>query len=328
MNKGFEITLKGIRKIYTYFSHNDQILPECIKEPEKASQVILKLLTNEQPCMIARFGSTELNAISNYKGIKEYHNDIIGFIKGSSPQWWWNSKGLEEIFSCSGFFPATIENVSIFAKMMIDIMPQVDILGSWRPQELLFQKELRNSQFITLRLLEPFWSKNPWTKALANQKVLVIHPFAETILNQYKKRELLFTNPDILPLFKELHIIKAVQSLGGDDKRFNNWFDALEWMKYKMNQIDYDICLIGCGAYGFPLAAHAKKQGKKAIHLGGSLQLLFGIKGRRWEDPYYGVREWGIPYGRYSSLINEYWVRPDEKERSQNAMQVEGGCYW
>lgn len=104
--------------------------------------------------------------------------------------------------------------------------------------------------------------QNPWTKALANQKVLVIHPFAETILNQYKKRELLFTNPDILPLFKELHIIKAVQSLGGDDKRFNNWFDALEWMKYKMNQIDYDICLIGCGAYGFPLAAHAKNKVK------------------------------------------------------------------
>ena len=301
MNKGFEITLKGIRKIYTYFSPNDPILPECITEPEKASQAIFKLLTSEQPCMIARFGSTELNAISNYKGIKEYHNDIIGFIKGTSPQWWWNSKGLEEIFSCSGFFPATVENVSIFAKMMIDIMPQVDILGSWRPQELLFQKELKNSQFITLRLLEPFWSKNPWTKALANQKVLVIHPFAETILNQYKKREFLFTNHDILPLFKELHIIKAVQSLGGNDKQFNNWFDALEWMKYKMNQTDYDICLIGCGAYGFPLAAHAKKQGKKAVHLGGSLQLLFGIKGRRWEDPYYGVKEWGIPYGSYSS---------------------------
>lgn len=77
-----------------------------------------------------------------------------------------------------------------------------------------------------------------------------------------------------------------------------------------------------------PLAAHAKKQGKKAVHLGGSLQLLFGIKGRRWEDPYYGVKEWGIPYGSYSSLINEYWVRADKNEKPQNAMQVESGCYW
>lgn len=47
-----------------------------------------------------------------------------------------------------------------------------------------------------------------------------------------------------------------------------------------MDKIDYDICLIGCGAYGFPLAAHAKRKGKKAVHLGGALQLLFGIKGK------------------------------------------------
>ena len=45
-----------------------------------------------------------------------------------------------------------------------------------------------------------------------------------------------------------------------------------------MNKTDYDICLIDCGAYKFPLAAHAKRQGKKAIHLDGSLQLLSKIK--------------------------------------------------
>ena len=50
-------------------------------------------------------------------------------------------------------------------------------------------------------------------------------------------------------------------------------------MKSQMDQTDYDIALIGCGAYGFPLAAHAKRMGKQAIHMGGSLQLLFGIRG-------------------------------------------------
>lgn len=47
-----------------------------------------------------------------------------------------------------------------------------------------------------------------------------------------------------------------------------------------MDKVEYDVCLIGCGAYGFPLAAHAKRTGHKAIHLGGSLQLLFGIAGK------------------------------------------------
>ena len=156
-------------------------------------------------------------------------------------------------------------------------------------------------------------------------KVLVIHPFEEEIKAQYKNREKLFKN-NLLPKF-ELKTINAVQSLGGDSD-FDNWFEALDWMKAKMDMIDYDICLIGAGAYGFPLAAHAKRTGKKSIHLGGSLQLLFGIIGKRWEDPNYGVREWQIPKGSYSSLINENWIRPGNHLKPKNAQQVEGACYW
>jgi hypothetical protein len=99
-------------------------------------------------------------------------------------------------------------------------------------------------------------------------------------------------------------------------------------MKQEIDKKDYDICLIGCGAYGFPLAAHVKRQGKKAVHLGGALQLIFGIKGKRWEDPHYGVSQWNIPQGYYLSMVNEYWVRPGEDLKPTNAQSVEGGCYW
>ena len=43
-----------------------------------------------------------------------------------------------------------------------------------------------------------------------------------------------------------------------------------EYMKAEINKSNYDICILGCGAYGFPLAAHVKRMGKKAIHMGGS----------------------------------------------------------
>lgn len=327
MNPIIELSLKTTRKLYTRFFFKEQFI-KCEKDPNIAANLIYNLLTNEKPCMIARFGSTELNAISNFLGIKNYQNDIIGFITGKAPQWWWNEKGLEEIYSCSGFFPATKENVSRFAEMMINEMSLIDVLGSWRPQERFFLGKMKNCKFIALQLLEPFWGNIPWTKALENKKVLVIHPFSETIKNQYKNRTFLFKKTNILPTFKELYTIKAVQTLGGEDKRFKDWFEALQWMQNEMDKIDYDICLIGCGAYGFPLAAHAKMKGKKAVHLGGSLQLLFGIKGNRWEDPMYGVKEWGIPYGSYTKLMNEYWVKPRSEDKPQNAMQVENGCYW
>lgn len=320
MNKIIELILKANRKFYLKIFPSSSQKPKSLNNPDIVSDLIYDLLNQEKPCMIARFGSTELNAISNYIGTRFYKNKIIGYIKGETPQWWWNQKGLNEILNCSGFFPPTIENVSRFSELMIKDMSLVDILGSWRPQEKLFLNELKNAKLVSLELLNPFWSKNPWSRILEGKKVLVIHPFSETIKKQYGKRHHLFKDPRILPPF-ELKTIKAIQSLGGNNK-FSNWFDALQWMEEEMDKIDYDICLIGCGAYGFPLAAHAKEMGKKAIHLGGSLQLLFGIRGTRWEDPNYNKDY------NYSLLMNEYWEKPSLSETPQNAKDVENACYW
>ena len=124
----------------------------------------------------------------------------------------------------------------------------------------------------------------------------------------------MFNNPDFLPEFNLL-TIKAVQSLGGVSE-FEDWFAALQYMKDEMDKLQYDIAIIGCGAYGFNLAAHAKRTGHKAILLGGATQLLFGIMGKRWED-----KKYNIP-------VNEHWCRPAEAERPASFEQVENGCYW
>ncbi len=328
MNTILSLTLKVLRKLYLSYNKKIETRIPCDSNPEVVSQLIINKLTNNIPCMIARFGSTELSALVNYLGVNTPRHSCIKYIKGKQPEWWWNKNIMNQMQQWSGFFPPTPENMQRFGDLMIKDIPMVDILGSWVDNERYFEKELTNAQFVHLRLLEPFWSKKPWTKALEGKKVLVIHPFAKTIINQYNNhRTQLFKNPDILPLF-QLETIEAVQSLGGDNTQFKDWFEALEFMKKEIDSKDYDICLIGCGAYGFPLAAHIKRKGKKAIHMGGALQLLFGIKGKRWEDPNYGVKEWSIPYGSYTSLINEYWVRPENKTKPQNANQVEGGCYW
>lgn len=60
------------------------------------------------------------------------------------------------------------------------------------------------------------------------------------------------------------------------DERFSDWFEALEHMYSEAMKEDFDVAIIGCGAYGFPLAAKIKKAGKIGIHLGGAAQLLFG----------------------------------------------------
>jgi hypothetical protein len=201
---------------------------------------------------------------------------------------------------------------------MIQDMKQLDILCSWRIEEKFLLKYYPGAKQIELRALEPYLSDNPWSEMLEGLKVLVIHPFNTTIERQYhEKRELLFEDKRILPRFKSLETIKAVQTIAGNKGEFNTWFEALDSMKAAIDSKDYDVAIIGCGAYGFPLAAHVKRSGKKAIHLGGATQILFGIKGRRWDD-----------HPLISPLYNEHWVRPSQEDVPSDANKVENGCYW
>ena len=329
MNKYLILALKSIRRVYQIlFNHEKVVKSECIQDEELASKIIYDALMADSSCMIGRFGSTELACLINYIGVTQDKNKYLHYFQGKTQRWWWEQNIIKQMQNWSGFFPAREDKIEQFCQLMLEDIPQVDVLGSWLAEEQLFEKQLVSARKVHLRLLEPFWSDAPWTKALEEKKVVVVHPFAETIEQQYLKRQLLFDNKDVLPNFKSLTVIKAVQTLGEEDTRFKDWFEALQYMKSEIDKLDYDVCLIGCGAYGFHLAAHVKRSGKKGIHLGGALQLLFGIIGKRWEDPNYGVKEWGIPTGSYSDLINGYWVRPGENDRPTNAEKVEGACYW
>ncbi|MCC5846418.1 MAG: hypothetical protein JJU05_19380 [Verrucomicrobia bacterium] len=148
---------------------------------------------------------------------------------------------------------------------------------------------------------------------------LWIHPFRESILRQYENRINLFADPEVLPAFESLQVIPAVQSMGGRHPNFPDWFAALEWMKEQMNRADFDVALIGCGAYGLSLATHAKSLGKTGIHIGGALQLLFGIKGSRWE---------GSTYQYDKRFYNSHWIRPIESETPAKADSFKNKCYW
>lgn len=320
--------IKTVSKISRKVFHTGQVpLFPRIDNPDKVSDIIYETLISKEPCMIARYGATELMCIINYLGVKKGKPNMFRYLLGLEEDWWWRDTSLKQIEQWSGFFPSTISNVERFCEMMLNDSQYVDILVSWLKDEYRLKRYLHTECFIQGLFLDPFWSKYSWTRSLKNKKVLVVHPFAKLIESQYnQKREFLFKNPDILPEF-HLRTIKAVQSLGGDSNGFKDWFEALDYMKHEMDKIDYDICLLGCGAYGFPLAAHAKRMGKKAVHMGGSLQLLFGIIGKRWENPDYGSKELN-DRNKYPQLFNEYWVRPTSNEFSINKDKVENGCYW
>ena len=285
---------------------------------QAASDLIREKLLAAEPCMITRFGRTELRTILRRwnRTKRSFLRNIWRYVQGKQGPFWWDDEINQAIRDLSGFFPCTPKALDRFADQFLRDIAQVDVLGAWYPGEAALASRFPRARIVPLQDLEPFSHKDPWTTALKSRSVLVIHPFAESIHKQYEKRAMLFADPRMLPNFT-LKTLRAVQSLGGNGGGFGTWFDALDWMCKEVRQIEFDIALIGAGAYGLPLAAFIKGMGKKAVHLGGATQILFGIKGRRWE-------QW--PF--YQNLFNEHWIRPLPEETPDSYQAIESGCYW
>lgn len=288
---------------------------------EAAGRELAALLRRPAPCMIARFGATELAGIvcmmdmaSDLPAWRKRWKVFRGEMRAVSR---WNPRIRRHMADWSGFFPLTDDALEQFRVLMERDAGELDMLGSWLADEIRVLPLIRHARRIPIDIiLRPDLLETPWTAAFEGRKVLVIHPFADSIQRQYERRDLFFGRP-VFPAC-QLKTFRAVQSLRGENSRFKTWFEALAWMEQEIDRIDFEIALIGCGAYGFPLAAHIKRSGKQAVHVGGALQLMFGILGKRWErDP--TVTPW----------LNEHWIRPLPEETPRDLNTLEGGgCYW
>lgn len=290
---------------------------------QAANDFIFNILSTGQPLMISKFGSVELSNlvsmhINHTTGLtKEIVRDFADF-NVQIASWVW----LEALCTNAGFYPHSRIMQERWYQLMLEDIKQVDILGSYVYEEKYvapLMTSLKKRTDITGYFAPYLWNR-PWSRYLKGKRVLVVHPFVDSIKSQYEnKREVLFADPDVLPKFKELVLVKAVQTQADAvDPRYKDWFEALQSMKDEIDSHEYDIALIGCGAYGMCLAAHVKRRGKQAIHLASMTQMLFGIYGKRWveDEP------------EYKRFINKNWIRPGDSETPAGAKKVEGGAYW
>jgi hypothetical protein len=275
---------------------------------QEGNDLVGKLIAGNRPMMVSRLGSNELSCLSFY-----LQNRV-----GKSRRY---PNGLtDRLRFNAGFFPVKDGLLDRFAELYLGCIRDVDIMAVWfnADEDFVCNTCCPNAGLVELGCLEPFLFKNPWSARLQGKKVLVVHPFDGSIRKQYEKRRLLFADPAVLPDF-ELKTVKAVQSMAGARVDFPTWFDAYDHMCRQIADSDFDIAIVGAGAYGLPLASFVKKMGKQAIHLGGVTQILFGIKGKRWETSYAETT---------GKLFNEHWVRPGETEMPAGHKKVEDGCYW
>lgn len=292
-----------------------------VLESNQANAFIREGILSKKPFMVSRFGNNEYQSVNSYLEIFKTNNSNFAeklklIFQGNV--FYWNDELKTAMERNAGFFPASDALLTKFSKQAISDSSLIDLIGFWgelKNESNYYRTYCPKAKLTELPNLEPYYHLKPWSLALEGKKVLVVHPFEMSIKKNYAFRELLFPF-DVLPEF-ELKTLKSVQSIANNKSGFQTWFDALDAMCDNISGIDFDVMIVGAGAYGMSLAAHAKRMGKQSIHLGGATQILFGIKGKRWETN-----------EKISSFFNDNWTRPMKIEVPLGYHQIENGCYW
>ena len=264
--------------------------------------------STHQPCAIGKIGASELGALRHFL----CHEDS----NGHCAAW---GRHATMLYRNAGVYPADSAIFSAFCKTYIEALTDLDVLAVWfRPGEYAVRRKFAPKATLTaLRALDPFYHDRPWSQHLAGKRVLVVSPFADTIQAQYRRRQQIWrAKPEILPDF-QLRTVRSSLSAFLVVPQYPDWFTALDALREQMASAPFDIAIVGAGAWSLSLVAHAKSLGAWAIHLGGGTQLLFGIKGGRWDT-----------HPEISGFYNEAWTRPSPNETPQGVQKIEGGCYW
>jgi hypothetical protein len=232
----------------------------------------------------------------------------------------------QRLHNTGGLFPVTKQIFDRFVSEYPDSVRSLDLVAQWQlggtyeaaleaaVLDRLCPQAVRVGYYF-LRILNPH---APWLNDLAKLRWLVIHPFEKTIRAQLPHLAKLgvyseSARGDLARRARDTEILACPQLPYMVPPRHRNWFEALDDLKSRMEKIKFDIALVGAGAWSLPLVAHAKAMGKKGMHLGGSLQLMFGIKGGRFDN---------------NRIYNSRWTRPLPADVPDNHQLMENGAYW
>jgi hypothetical protein len=155
-----------------------------------------------------------------------------------------------------------------------------------------------------------------FAELLPGKRVLVVSPFAESIRTNFGRRHEFFPNYTY-PNFA-LSTYNTPITYHGLPPEFypdHDWFATVERMKAELSRKDFDIALLSCGSYAMPLGLHVRDvMQRKAIYVGGCLQLFFGITGRRYDNPFF-----------LNQINSGAFILPLERERFLRHVPVEPG---
>ena len=275
--------------------------------PAEFHSRVVKAVANGQPLAVGRLGGVEASIVMWAKGIPSCH---------WRPDFWTLFADTANGATNAGIRPRNRESYRAFADLAWEALEGLDLQGVWSAGhesaclQMLGLRSLFNGEITGPDGENP----NHWMRSLQGKRVLVVSPFFGTIDKQIPKLSAVWPK---MPWLEETYFEMVPFPYLIDEECSETWWEVYNRIGAIVSRGDYDVALFGCGGLGLLFAHLAKKAGRVGIHLGGHLQLIFGIYGQRHLE-----QEW------HRKHINEAWVRPGGNEVPVSAKRVEGGCYW
>jgi hypothetical protein len=273
-----------------------------------SNEVIIKLIESNKPFFISRLGiGSETFSTAHY------------LITGDIGR-------IESLDNNAGIYYNSKEDIIKYNVHYSNALKNSDAIATWIPsfneQDFLINKY--NLLRLHYEVVEPFYQLDeniiPWTHHLKDKKILIISPFIDSFTYQMKNNFKLYKDKNIFLPDQEFVYYKSCNTSAGNRIDGHNcWEDTYLHMINDINNIDFDIALVSCGGYGLPICNHIKENMKKsAIYVGGGLQLLFGVIGKRWLSD--------VKWKKRIKESPSEFIRPIEKQ--VNSHRVENSCYY
>ena len=282
---------KQLVKIYRSAKLKFDYAGRGILSESEGNRRIKHYIQGQKPFIVGRFGAVEMHCVSRW-------------MSGQNC----TLEERNQALYAAGIFPNDQVTINGFCEVYTEAMKKVDVLGVWEvtDEKIAIKKYCRDVELVPSRSIEPYYFDDPWSSALEEKRILIVHPFIESIDRQLKRREMIWPGMKVLPRLASVTYVKAIQSNAGGATECKDWFDALGRMENEIARRAFDVAIIGAGAYGLPLAAFVKSIGKQAIQMSGATQILFGIRGKRWDN-----------HPVIAKFYNDAWVRPLLSEKSE-----------
>jgi hypothetical protein len=301
---------------------------ETIRRGAEEIYAAVKQTRDAPPFFIGRNGTIETETVYFYLTMR----------RGSSFQKPYHARILEQIQRNAGIFPSLNESIDTWAEEYLHHLGSLTGLAAgwykplWHIETSILDRHAPRAFRTPLRSLEPYYSEPAlqWPRLLAGKRVAVVSSFTESMKKQ-------LTSPRAADIWRgaghaglltpavpiEWSFVRTgyapITALGhaGWPAGISSWHDAAAYVVDQVVRSGAEVAIIGCGGLGMIIGGRLKALGISAFVLGGAIQILFGIKGMRWED-----------HDVISKFWNSAWVWPAEEEMPGGASLIEGGCYW